>query len=87
MKTTNYTFIEVLDIPEDEKIENGIVYVSPEWKAACFRCPCGCNDLVWIRINSKEHPTWEIKGNSITPSMKRVNGCQSHFHITNGIVR
>lgn len=71
-------------VPDD--YEEGVVYVGRNYSIAAFLCPCGCKDKVALRINSNQHPCWEINGNTIKPSIKKLLGCKSHFHIINGVV-
>ena len=82
-----YIFKELSEteyIPDE--LEPGVVYVGRSYCCASFLCPYGCGDHVVIRIESNQHPCWTIEGNSIKPSIQKLLGCKSHFHITNGIV-
>jgi hypothetical protein len=93
-KKVTYYSKEVDDLPEENEIEENIVYIIGEngyhWLAA-FRCPCGCNDIIQLNLLPEAFPHWEIvsykkKSISIIPSIERINGCKSHFNFANGKV-
>jgi len=81
----HYNFVNVDQFPD--KIEPNIVYVCDNDKAISLICPCGCGDLLKLamRLNEDHHPSWVVKGNSMSPSINRQVGCRSHFTISNGI--
>lgn len=89
MKGIQYSFINV-----DESViqlMDGFVYVCNKEKVAQLKCPCGCNDIIYLNLIPDENPQrteprWKIVGNTITPSINRTIGCRSHFQIINGIV-
>lgn len=56
-----------------------------------FICPCGCKQLISIPVaEEKEDNKWKIiigddfNKISIEPSIKRLDGCKFHGHLTNG---
>ena len=58
-----------------------------------FRCPCGCGAFCPTYLTNKEgniepgHPRWTYSpGPTLTPSIRYLGGCKSHFNITNGKV-
>lgn len=88
MKGKQFRFIELSEteyIPE--QMEDGVVYVGRPYCSAGLLCPCGCGDKIFLRIESNVHPCWNITGNTIDPSIKRLDGCLSHFVIKNGEVQ
>jgi hypothetical protein len=56
---------------------------------AC-NCPCGCEDEVIIPIGYQHEPNygWGWDGNkerpTLTPSLRRIGSCASHFNLTAG---
>ncbi len=80
------------DLPET--FENNTYYLignnKNPWVAA-FLCPCGCKGTIQLNLLKNAHPCWSIKlswykGISISPSIWRTEGCQSHFWIRKGQV-
>ena len=56
-----------------------------------FRCPCGCNQkcpthLITTERSSDRH--WGFSrgpnGITLTPSIRYLNGCKTHFNVTDG---
>lgn len=52
-----------------------------------FKCPCGCNDDIYLNLLCDTSPQWQYVIEdckiSIYPSINRLNVCQSHFFIRN----
>jgi hypothetical protein len=52
-----------------------------------FCCPCGCKRVVHLNTLPDERPSWsyELVNNSISiwPSIRRIDGCRSHFFVEN----
>lgn len=58
-------------------------------RAAGLVCPCGCGDLIELNLLKAVRPCWHVKEHtkglvSLTPSVRRMKGCRSHFWIRNG---
>ena len=58
---------------------------------ALFKCPCGCEATIELNLNRSSRPCWRIKWSplgtvSISPSINRKVGCQSHFFLTKSSV-
>jgi hypothetical protein len=67
-----------------------------------FDCPCGCGSHCYIPLENPlsgstypdarpELPKWTRSGDdfaslTLSPSIQRVGGCQSHFHIQGGTI-
>ncbi len=75
-------------------LEDNIIYLEGEnkkvWTCA-FKCPCGCNDIVYLNLIKNVEPCWKIKFHwfnklSIYPSIRKIVGCKSHFIIKRGEV-
>ena len=78
--------------PNPENLKKDIVYVVCENKYekwAYIKCPCGCNESIMLSLNKNNFPSWSIKQDklgraTILPSIKKIDGCKSHFLIKNG---
>lgn len=85
-----YVPVEVKDFPP--RVESGIVYVvrdGDEPDSLIFKCPCGCNEIIYLNLLTDTHPVWKFKINkfgliSIVPSVWRTVRCKSHFFLTRG---
>jgi hypothetical protein len=58
-------------------------------RAAGLVCPCGCGEVIELNLLASVRPCWQViehpKGLvSLSPSVRRMNGCRSHFWIRNG---
>jgi uncharacterized protein DUF6527 len=87
-KKYKYKFIN--DVPN--KLKPDIIYfIGHEgyyWQAIMI-CPCGCKKNLQMNLISDHSPYWKYKiekKNLITlsPSIRRVVGCKSHFFIVKG---
>jgi len=70
-----------------EKMEQGILYISKEYKCANHLCLCGCGNQTVTPLHDKGWTLIE-DGNkvSLTPSIGNYQfDCQSHYIITNNI--
>lgn len=85
--------VEIIpDNPNPDTLKKNIVYVVGEKKYvkwAYLKCPCGCNDAILLSLNRTEYPSWSIYQDnlgraSISPSIKKLDGCKSHFFIKKG---
>lgn len=79
-----HQFVEFM--PDD--IQEGIIYISLEYKSVIHRCACGCGR----EVNTPLHPTgWNMTYDGETISLKPSIGnwsfdCKSHYWITNNEV-
>ncbi len=60
-------------------------------RAAALICPCGCAEVIELNLLTAVRPRWEViehpKGLvSLSPSVRRLEGCRSHFWIRRGQV-
>lgn len=88
-----FTTIYLSEIPD--KIEPNKLYVIGEpnflW-TAIFLCPCHCNQIIYLNLLSGNFPFWEIEIEldnipTISPSIRRIKGCESHFFIRRGNIQ
>lgn len=78
---------------DPEHVHDKVVYIVGEhphlWKM-CFKCPCGCNEIIDLNLLEQATPCWKFTIRwhkiSIYPSVWRRVGCRSHFHIRRGNV-
>ena len=70
-----------------------VFYDDKEPQGAEYLCPCGCGNSVYTPISSAEKPKdphkWQysnLKGPTISPSVRWICGCKAHFNITDGKV-
>lgn len=57
---------------------------------AMFKCPCGCGSLISLPLQSSSRPSWHLKSlsgkPSLYPSIRKIEGCCSHFWVEEGKV-
>lgn len=79
---------------EPFELENAFIYIVSEegydW-AVVFYCPCGCKETIRLSLLNNSRPRWSYKIKrgrlNLYPSVQKVNGCKSHFHIVEGKVK
>lgn len=83
-KIDNWTPVFVEQIPANEHVEVGKLYISEKLGASLHLCACGCGLPVRIPIGGT--CGWKLHRNgnkiSITPSLLHRLGCKSHYFIT-----
>jgi len=88
----DYCYIHVEDLPDT--IENKTIYIigedGYEWLVV-FKCPCGCNDTIQLNLLLDGEKVWRIIYHhdgtiSISPSVRRIVNCKSHFTISRNMV-
>lgn len=62
---------------------------APHWWGAAMLCPCGCKDVIELNLLEQAKPCWTVTLHdegvaSLTPSVWRKKGCQSHFFLRRG---
>jgi len=85
MKIIRFKFVEF--IPSE--LEEGVLYISIEYKTAVHKCICGCGNKVITPLTPTD---WEItydgKTVSLNPSIGNWNfKCKSHYFITKNKIR
>ena len=90
-------FPEITDVaspPPNDAVQPGIFYRvmridRPKW--ALFLCPCGCDTVITLSLQTAHRPHWTVRASkdqraSMRPSVWRDTGCLSHFWIVDGRV-
>lgn len=94
VKPPRYTVESVEEHPSTHFIERNVVYVVKSGRAlkwAYFRCPCDRHDVIRLGLMKSQQPHWEVSVDrlgkpTVTPSVRQVEGCYSHFWIRSGRV-
>jgi len=82
------TFVD--DVPE--RLRKYRVYLVREdgqlWQVAML-CPCGCSATIQLSVLPNSKPGWRVTMHlgetvSLSPSVRRTTGCQSHFYLRDG---
>lgn len=81
MKTLQHKFVEF--IPDN--LEDGVLYVSIEFRTAIHRCACGCGKEVVTPLSPTDwRLTFDGDSISLYPSIGNWNfDCKSHYFVTN----
>ena len=57
---------------------------------AVLACPCGCGETIQLSLLPDERPRWRLTVHegvpTLSPSVWRHRGCQSHFILRDGLV-
>lgn len=85
MKTIKFKFVEF--VPPN--LENGVLYISIEYRTAVHKCACGCGNKVVTPIIPKGwRLTYDGRSVSLYPSIGNWSfNCRSHYFITNNRIR
>lgn len=80
--------------PRDHEIDAGAVTIvapvrHPKW--AMFLCPCGCQTVITLSLQTAKRPHWIFTKSrtsrpTLEPSIWRDIGCFSHFFLQDGRV-
>lgn len=86
MKTRRFRHEFVDYLPT--QLEDGILYVSMEFRTVAHRCPCGCGREIVTSLGPTDWKlTFDGEAVSLSPSVGNWNlPCQSHYWIDNGRV-
>lgn len=94
IETAQLSVMQVRDMPERDVLRSNIVLLvgdrnAPKW--ATFSCPCGCGAPLLLSLSKQKRPRWSVSQNwfgrpDISPSIRRTDGCLSHFWIRKGNV-
>jgi hypothetical protein len=85
-----YTATQTDDIPAT--LEKSRLYLIGKggyiW-CGVMLCPCGCNEVIHLNLLPEGRPKWTHRFDrngsiTITPSIWRTTGCNSHFFVTAG---
>jgi hypothetical protein len=85
MKTLEHRFVEYIP----EQIEEGVLYISIQYRTASHMCICGCGNRVYTPITPTDWKmTFDGKSVTIYPSIGNWNfPCQSHYWIVNNQIK
>ncbi len=80
MKTIQHRFVEFIP----EILEDGILYITVEYRSAVHKCICGCGNKVVTPISPTDwRLTFNGKSISLYPSIGNWSfSCRSHYWIT-----
>lgn len=89
---TKYRIILCEELPD--VIHKDMIYLSGKPDNLCYMamlCPCGCGETIELNLIQSSHPCWQITWNfngtiSLSPSIRRIRRCKSHFFLRNGKV-
>ena len=81
--------------PKEQDIERGMIYIVqsrgyPKW--AYLRCPCPKQDVIRLSLLESRTPSWRVtldkrQRPTLSPSIRQLDGCYSHFWISSGRVQ
>lgn len=79
---------------QPDLLDPGVCYLIGEnndWWFAAFSCPCGCGAEVVLNLLPTTRPRWRVEVGkdhlvTLSPSINRHVGCNSHFFIREGSV-
>lgn len=86
-----YEVVKVKETPDE--FEPGIAYLIGEFPFCfAFICPCNCRGIIYLPLVKDSKPCWEVKEvesgvYSVTPSIKRIRGCNAHFYFERNKIR
>lgn len=86
---------EIVENDLPEVLQNYRLYIVEEssfQERAAMVCPCGCQKTLFLNLLEDERPCWRVrvapKGEaSLSPSVWRKTGCESHFWLRQGKVK
>jgi hypothetical protein len=81
--------------PSPNSIRKGTLIVvggQDYQKWAYFRCPCDCGETIMLSLSKTTRPSWSVSIDShqrptISPSVRQIAGCFSHFWVREGNVQ
>jgi hypothetical protein len=79
-------------IPKPEEVQHHKIIcigVDDNFKWACMKCPCGCDELLTLSLMRSHYPNWSLVIDkkhrpTLSPSVVNRKGCKSHFWIRKG---
>jgi hypothetical protein len=78
----------VADLTDDDFV---VVRAGGFTNWACFKCPCGCGRKIALSLQKERRPSWFVgvdwlQRPTVSPSVRQLTGCSSHFWIKRGYV-
>lgn len=85
MKTVQHKFVEFIP----NVIEEGVLYISMEYKSAVHLCACGCGNKVVTPLSPTDwRLTYNGRSVSLYPSIGNWNfPCRSHYFIIGNVIK
>ena len=91
MKRETYQTQIVDGIPPTSMLEDGILYVSPNFHVAVHKCMCGCGEVVVIYLDVDTNGwSWSFDGINVSlqPSISNLQQpCKSQYFLKDGKVQ
>jgi hypothetical protein len=92
--TQNFSTKFATSHPSNEDVKKGQIWIVRDGKLmkwSRLRCPCGCGEVILLSLSSSRSPKWKmsldwLRRPSLSPSIRRIDGCKSHFWIRSGRV-
>jgi hypothetical protein len=91
LKIFQYKVEIIQDNPLLDSLEDNVIYVVmknlPRW--VYLKCPCGCKEVIMLSLDRNQFPSWTVKQDkfgraTLMPSIRKLDGCKSHFFIKKG---
>ncbi|WP_108519109.1 DUF6527 family protein [Bradyrhizobium algeriense] len=90
----DFLICRATEMPPREILEAGVLVVvgpkrNPKW--ATFLCPSGCGMPLLLSLSQTRRPRWSVASDwlgrpSLSPSVRRTDGCRCHFWLRRGSV-
>jgi hypothetical protein len=86
-------YVRIVELhPSPEEIKQGQAFIVGNTKIRkwiCFQCPDGCGEMIHLSLISTTTPHWSISVDwlgqpTVFPSVRKLDGCKSHFWIKTG---
>lgn len=87
----HFSKIRTVELPRKaEHMDEDTLYVmiKPSSSIISFYCPCGCRDIVDLKLGL-DADSWSLHydtGVTLNPSVQLQHGCKSHFWLRNNQV-
>src|SRR5262249_23262012 len=82
------------EMPPPNSLRPGVLVVvgrrpNPKW--VTFLCPSGCGTPLLLSLSQTRRPRWSVASDwldrpSLSPSVRRTDGCRCHFWLRKGSV-
>ncbi|TIX37102.1 MAG: hypothetical protein E5V40_23175 [Mesorhizobium sp.] len=90
----DFLVVTSMDMPAPNELKPGTaIVVGPKQtsKWVTFQCPSGCGTPLLLSLNPQRRPRWTVASDwlgrpTLTPSIRRADGCRCHFWIRKGRV-
>ena len=92
-KPIPFETVHVSELP-DNLLSSNLYLIGANaflWIAALL-CPCGCQSVIQLNLLPDAHPCWKVREHkdatvSLAPSIWSRKGCESHYFISQGLVK